>query len=280
MGIINKKYLDYQGLNTYDELSKTRTTNYVDTEVGAVVDELQRLENHVDFLAKDSTEIVYVACGEGETIKSGVTYYRLFGTGEGEDPRYEALPYTDTSVTPPKTWPAPTVGSDAEGYYTKQDSSSLSSGVTKKYIDEKFKKALEGAIIYYPVYYVMKEDPLHPGTYVQVFDYTKIEEHKAPEAGVTYYERKGKGSTADPYYYEAVSPAPADVYGYYLKGDEPQTTIQPTAIEKYYPVIDETTGNQVLQPITYVDESTTTTVINTLADTATIPDNEIIDLFE
>jgi len=264
MAIENKKYLDYVGLNQYDELIKQKMSNDIE-ETGVILD------NKITKLGTYSTQEDYVSATG--VAKEGVTYYRIFGAGTDLDPfRYEALPYTDPDTG--ITYIAPAIGTSVEGLYVKQSAEGLNAGLVKEYVDKKFKKALEGVVIYYPVYYVMEYDPIS-GTYVEVYNYELSEDEEA-QPGKTYYKKVGTGSTLDPYRY-VETPFTKDE-PMYERGDK-QTTIYPSEVEKEHPVIDETTGQQVTQAVTYIDDSTTTNIINTMADTATIPENEIIDLF-
>lgn len=267
MAIDNKKYLDMTGLSTYDSLIKQKISEDIKEEASVTDTKIAKFG--------ESGFVEEYAAADGMAA-SGVTYYKMFGAGTDEDPhRYEALPYTDASTG--ITWQPPTVGSSAVGYYIKRQVEELVSGLAKEYVDKRLKAALEGVSTQLPVYYEYVYDE-ETGTYMPVYTYELTSDAIAQE-GKTYYERKGTGSTSDPYYYVAQTLSVGDsAEGLYERTGQ-KTTTNPTEEEKKYPVIDSDTGEQVTESTTKVDSSTTETIIKTIEETATISDNEIIDLF-
>ncbi len=267
MAIDNKKYLDMVGLSVYDGLIKQKIASDILEEAGVTDTKIAKLG--------ESGFVEEYATADGMAV-SGVTYYKMFGAGTDEDPhRYEALPYTDASTG--ITWQPPTVGSSATGYYVKRQVEELTSGLAKEYVDKRLKAALEGVSTQLPVYYEYVYDE-ETGTYVPVYEY-KLTSDSTAQEGKTYYERKGTGSTSDPYYYVVQTLSIGDsVEGLYERVGQ-KTTTNPTEEEKKYPVIDSETGEQVTESTTKVDSTTTETIIKTIEENATISDREIIDLF-
>ena len=148
-----------------------------------------------------------------------------------------------------------------------------------KGLDDKITEYIEGTTEERPLYYEMEYDEVI-GDYVNVYNYDAAEGTAVD--GEIYYERTGTGSTQDPYKYVEADPQPAigdSVEGLYTQGD-PKTTTEPTEAERDYPVIDPETGEQVLQPVVIINDATKETILNTMAEDATISDQEIIDLFE